>query len=239
MSDGAMCFYCRRYRCICEEDEVTPPKPLESPQWATGTSCEVFIPVGGPGISWERPAPGTRPDIVGVRHLDDGSTEYLMHNNALCNPYYVGTSPDVEPKPIAPQAVQRWRKKPVVIEALRYDGKNHDAIKRFTEGRCYRDVNDPNHPLFMIRTLEGEHVASEGDYIIKGVKGEFYPCKPDIFAQTYELESAQPKAEKVEKLVEDAVLADIVKNASSSQYLYYQLAKELQQYRQREKRGGE
>ena len=79
----------------------------------------------------------------------------------------------------------KFRKKPVVIEAVIYDGTNGNEIKKFTQGGCYTDVNDPNHPLFMIRTLEGEHVASVGDYIIKGVKGEFYPCKPDIFAATY------------------------------------------------------
>jgi hypothetical protein len=82
--------------------------------------------------------------------------------------------------------VKRWTKKPVTIEAIQYDGTNGDDIKRFTQGGCYLDVTTPHTPLFMIRTLEGEHVASIGDFIIKGIKGEFYPCKPDIFAATYE-----------------------------------------------------
>jgi hypothetical protein len=80
----------------------------------------------------------------------------------------------------------KYRKKPVVIEAIIYDGTNGDEIKAFTQGGCYRDVTDPQNPRFMIRTLEGEHIASWGDYIIRGIKGEFYPCKPDIFAATYE-----------------------------------------------------
>lgn len=79
-----------------------------------------------------------------------------------------------------------FRKKPVTIEAVAFDGFNHDTIKEFTQGMCYMNMNDPYSPKFMIRTLEGEHIASPGDWIIKGVKGEFYPCKPDIFSSTYE-----------------------------------------------------
>lgn len=81
----------------------------------------------------------------------------------------------------------KFRKKPVVIEAVVYNGTNADDIKCFTQGACYIDMSDSARPRFMIRTLEGEHVASVGDYIIKGIKGEFYPCKPDIFEATYEL----------------------------------------------------
>lgn len=77
----------------------------------------------------------------------------------------------------------KYRKKPVVIEAVQWTGHNISEICKFTD----RDVN---HLLscgeLYIKTLEGVHHASVGDYIIKGVKGEFYPCKPDIFAQTYE-----------------------------------------------------
>lgn len=80
----------------------------------------------------------------------------------------------------------KFRKKPVVIDAIPYDGTNKDEIKYFTQGGCYTDVTDSENPKFIIQTLEGIHIASVGDYIIKGVKNEFYPCKPDIFAQTYE-----------------------------------------------------
>jgi hypothetical protein len=85
--------------------------------------------------------------------------------------------------------MSKWRKKPVVIEAIKYLGGGNtekgetpewmwDALKTnvaFNRG----------NELF-ISTLEGEHHVSAGDYIIKGIKGELYPCKPDIFAATYE-----------------------------------------------------
>lgn len=81
---------------------------------------------------------------------------------------------------------KRYRKKPVVIEAIPYDGTNHREISLFTGILCLptfdKDIGTP----ITIPTLEGEHIASVGDMIIKGVKGEFYPCKPDIFAETYE-----------------------------------------------------
>lgn len=77
----------------------------------------------------------------------------------------------------------KYRKKPVVIEAIQWTGHNISDICKFTD----RDVNHliAGGQLY-IATLEGVHHASVGDFIIKGVKGEFYPCKPDIFAQTYE-----------------------------------------------------
>jgi hypothetical protein len=76
----------------------------------------------------------------------------------------------------------KFRKKPVVIEAVQYHGDTTDlpydmgtAISRsYRGGSCF------------ITTLEGEHECRPGDWIIRGVKGEFYPCKPDIFALTYE-----------------------------------------------------
>ena len=79
-----------------------------------------------------------------------------------------------------------FRKKPVVIEAMKFTGRNHDAILQFTGAEAADYVGDD----FSIHTLEGTMKASKGDWIIKGVKGEFYPCKPDIFAATYELASA-------------------------------------------------
>lgn len=73
-----------------------------------------------------------------------------------------------------------YRKKPVVIEALQYTGDNLLDVMRWIGTDAY--VRDGLH----IKTLEGDHTASPGDYIIKGVMGEFYPCKPDIFEATYE-----------------------------------------------------
>ena len=93
----------------------------------------------------------------------------------------------------------KYRKKPVVIEAFQYDGDlmGSDgkfyvpdwAVKAHEEGTLYFDSVDPEAPpcdLF-IRTLEGVHHASVGDYVIQGVNGELYPCKPDIFRKTYEV----------------------------------------------------
>lgn len=76
-----------------------------------------------------------------------------------------------------------YRKKPVVIEAIQWTGDNFDELERFTDNSAL--VKLFNHELF-IYTLEGKMHASVEDYIIKGVEGEFYPCKPDIFEKTYE-----------------------------------------------------
>jgi hypothetical protein len=135
----------------------------------------------------------------GKRIVQLKDTEFwrLEESGEVCNDgHWHKPMESALPQPVAAQekCPQQFRKKPVVIEALQYDGTNQNAIKRFTQGGCYTDVNDPNRPLFMIRTLEGEHVASVGDYIIKGVKGEFYPCKPEIFDQTYEPEIPSPAA---------------------------------------------
>ncbi len=76
----------------------------------------------------------------------------------------------------------KYRKKPVVIEAIIFDGDNYNECEEFVGKDNYDNtLNYPN-----IVTLEGVMRVSVGDYIIKGVKGECYPCKPDIFEQTYE-----------------------------------------------------
>lgn len=87
-----------------------------------------------------------------------------------------------------------YRKKPVVIEAIQYNGLNKDEIERFVGSSLKSEINDcaweagamvaPIRTI-IIPTLEGNHIASPGDFIIKGIKGEFYPCKPDIFNDTY------------------------------------------------------
>ena len=80
--------------------------------------------------------------------------------------------------------VRKYVKKPVTIEAIQYNGDNYLEICNFVgEGL---DWTYGSRSL-IIKTLEGDHYASIGDYIIKGIKGEFYPCKPDIFKETYDL----------------------------------------------------
>ena len=78
----------------------------------------------------------------------------------------------------------KYRKKPVEIDAIRWDGENINEIFEFCQ-TAYTDYGT-GHREVKIQTLEGPMSASVGDYIIKGVKGEFYPCKPDIFEMTYE-----------------------------------------------------
>ena len=86
----------------------------------------------------------------------------------------------------------KYRKKPVVIEAFQYDGdlmmdtKGEYyvpvwAAEAYQDGTLYFEG-----PELYIKTLEGVHHASVGDYIVRGVNGELYPCKPDIFDKTYE-----------------------------------------------------
>ena len=83
-----------------------------------------------------------------------------------------------------------YRKKPVVIEAIQYTGKNSAEIAEFMKvmirTKTSPEEGNPSGKI-TIETLEGDMKASIGDFIIKGVQGEFYPCKPDIFEKTYEL----------------------------------------------------
>ena len=101
---------------------------------------------------------------------------------------------------------QRFRKRPVVIEAMRWDGitaalhavyqwVENNTLGSFEpldviEGRKPYPASgvsiDPRDGRMMISTLEGLHWVDRGDWVIRGVAGEFYPCKPGIFAETYE-----------------------------------------------------
>lgn len=82
----------------------------------------------------------------------------------------------------------KFRKKPVVIEARRFDSgctDDQEVLARWCNGSLRGMSLPAMNRVIQIQTLEGEVEASFGDWIIKGVKGEFYPCKPDIFALTY------------------------------------------------------
>jgi len=83
----------------------------------------------------------------------------------------------------------KYRKKPVVIEAIKWDGNNLDKIRTFTYPSEPLETSNAISatPRFLeIVTLEGRMRANIGDWIIRGVKGEYYPCKPDIFEAIYE-----------------------------------------------------
>ena len=76
----------------------------------------------------------------------------------------------------------RFRKKPVVIEAVQITEATFTAPSEHISGLLYNPVTR----TVLINTLEGEMIGRIGDWIIKGVNGEYYPCKPDIFEKTYE-----------------------------------------------------
>lgn len=83
----------------------------------------------------------------------------------------------------------RFRKLPIEIEAMQWDGSTQSAddIEAWSDHMtACRALGTPVMLRLMVFTLEGEMWAMPGDWIIKGVHGEFYPCKPDIFAKTYE-----------------------------------------------------
>ena len=85
--------------------------------------------------------------------------------------------------------MMKARKKPVVIEFIKYNGANPEKAKAFVgHSLLIQQEHYASDRLeLFIKTLEGEMKVNEGDYIIKGVNGEFYPCKPDIFEKTYEI----------------------------------------------------
>jgi hypothetical protein len=83
--------------------------------------------------------------------------------------------------------MSKWRKKPVVVEAFKWTGgpdqtEDPEWICEAIKNRTVRFESDS----LLIDTLEGTHRANYGDYIIQGIQGELYPCKPDIFEATYE-----------------------------------------------------
>ena len=82
----------------------------------------------------------------------------------------------------------KYRKKPVVIEAIQWDGTNYDEIGDWMGLNSTLEIDGQ----FIIPTLEGDMRVSEGDWVIRGVNGEFYPCKPDIFEKTYEPAEDKP-----------------------------------------------
>jgi len=93
----------------------------------------------------------------------------------------------------------KYRKKPIEVEAVQYTGDNLEEVKAFALDKIYSFVYHETKfdadgcgaksvpmEIWAIHTLEGDMAVCVGDYIIKGVNGEYYPCKPDIFEKTYE-----------------------------------------------------
>lgn len=83
--------------------------------------------------------------------------------------------------------INKYRKRPVEVEAIQFDGWNWREVYQFMSDKPLWFTQDlRKEEYLLIDTLEGVMKAKVGDYIIKGVHGEFYPCKPDIFHETYE-----------------------------------------------------
>ena len=81
---------------------------------------------------------------------------------------------------------KKYVKKPLVVEALKWDGSNRSEVFDFCSLSHVTYEYGSSTPKLVIQTLEGPMTASVGDYIIKGIKGEFYACKPDVFKLTYD-----------------------------------------------------
>jgi len=85
--------------------------------------------------------------------------------------------------------VKYYRKKPVAIRTIQWTGDNLEECKAFLGDDFLHYTQErriDGEAWITIKTLEGQHVASKGDFLIEGVHGEHYPCKPDIFEKTYE-----------------------------------------------------
>lgn len=84
--------------------------------------------------------------------------------------------------------IKKYRKKPVEIESIQYIGNNVEEVEEFVGNQLlrYNNTQEENDYSLGIPTPEGIMKASVGDYIIRGVRNEFYPCKPEIFRITYD-----------------------------------------------------
>lgn len=94
----------------------------------------------------------------------------------------------------------KYRKKPVVVEAIQLTNKNLLEAKEWCNGELVPNAETSGYDLY-ISTLEGIMHVDINDYIIQGVEGEFYPCKPDIFEKTYEVASQQSQLDDNQKIV--------------------------------------
>ena len=99
--------------------------------------------------------------------------------------------------------IKDYVKKQVTIQAMEWTGENVEELEYFTEDqdneKWFREFDEYGEQHLYIFTLEGSMKANIGDYIIKGVKGEFYPCKPDIFKMTYEELEAKKENNEIVK----------------------------------------
>lgn len=85
----------------------------------------------------------------------------------------------------------KYKKKPIIVDALQYNGLNFAYVIKWSAAFCDQNsevkMYKNTYGEFIIKTLEGKMIANEGDFIIHGISGYFYPCKQDIFKKTYTL----------------------------------------------------
>jgi hypothetical protein len=84
--------------------------------------------------------------------------------------------------------IKNYTKKPITIQAIQYNGENINEITDFIGVENINFYESESSKNWYIKTLEGNMMVSNGDYVIRGIKGEFYPCKSDIFEMTYDFE---------------------------------------------------
>lgn len=112
----------------------------------------------------------------------------------------------------------KYRKKPLVIEAVRWELDESEIIK-FMGYDPFDRSDGTKHPILKIATLEGVMEADLFDYIIKGIKNEFYPCKPDIFEASYDkVEDSAISEEHIKKVMENGI-SENTRLISHNQYL--------------------
>lgn len=100
----------------------------------------------------------------------------------------------------------KYRKKPAVVEAMQLTNENLLEVKEWCNGELVPNAETSGYDLY-ISTLEGIMHADINDYIIQGVEGNFYPCKPDIFEKTYEVASQQSQLDDKQKIVLEWLVA--------------------------------
>lgn len=114
-----------------------------------------------------------------MRYKNEAEWRAALVRNGVATPEQIEKQLGVRPKPTGPNL---YRKKPVVVSALEWTGNLTEMLEFCPEAKSVGVLE----PELRIETLEGTMVGSLGDFIIKGVSGEFYPCKPDIFWKSYE-----------------------------------------------------
>jgi hypothetical protein len=115
-----------------------------------------------------------------------GQPAWKYADTGMCFPCTTGESDASDDYELAGEAAMKYRKKPIVIEAQRLTPHNLEQVEEWCRGSIKGTALPRHDRCIDINTLEGEMRANIGDWVIRGIKGEFYPCKHDIFEASYE-----------------------------------------------------